>query len=770
MMESKDLSRNSRQNSQSQSRQKSNTWLEIAGQVCVFCLLVILLAPCMQAQGSGQTKIVPCPAPGQDLNVIPQIEHDGQGHLKAVLILSDNGNRVLWDAGSSRCATQPMRFFSGYAGTTLKSAPPNDLFQGTLPLPGPTLRARVGNLVEITFVNRINTSQFANSLDKGEAGTTGSCDVVNSSSAKSGGNFPNCLHGSSTANVHFHGTHTTPNTTGDNVLLFVRPSMGGPGKWEPTDKQINTNFQKFFTETCEKEGSPSHWSQMPSGPDGWQEIQKALVKKYDDTTSYKGNPPPLPAEAQLSPVNNKEITLGLWPQYQIGAFPYCFRLPTLLLGGQKYKMYQAPGTHWYHAHKHGSTALNVANGMTGAFIIEGKYDDELRAFYKKPTWDFQEKVLVIQQLTTTLNLTNPLGTAPNSLPVPVLSVNGGRSPVIKMRPNQVQIWRFVNGAERDAARLLYFVSRGQTGSCESNPNQCVTWHQIAQDGVQFKYTNYAAIPLNNDLNMAPGNRADLLVKAPPSGTYDLKVQAGLCEEGCNPQTETLLTVEVKEDPGRPGISPPMPFIGEQGYPEFPDFLSDIPADSIFTRRDIAFQDKNFKLVINGKQFEDNVINQAMLLNSLEEWKISNLDDDREHPFHIHVNPFQIIEVFRPTSAEASDKNNKECYADPTNPETWKQCHPPKQDFIWWDVFAIPKSRVEKLSCTTLDACPAQVRQYTTCSNNVCNVTIPGYFRMRSRFADFPGQFVLHCHILTHEDRGMMELIEIVPNTTDYSHH
>ena len=46
-------------------------------------------------------------------------------------------------------------------------------------------------------------------------------------------------------------------------------------------------------------------------------------------------------------------------------------------------MGQAPGTHWYHAHKHGSTAINVGNGMTGAFIIEGKYDDDLNAFYSR---------------------------------------------------------------------------------------------------------------------------------------------------------------------------------------------------------------------------------------------------------------------------------------------------------------------------------------------------------------------------------------------------
>jgi len=50
------------------------------------------------------------------------------------------------------------------------------------------------------------------------------------------------------------------------------------------------------------------------------------------------------------------------------------------------------------------------------------------------------------------------------------------------------------------------------------------------------------------------------------------------------------------------------------------------------------------------------------------------------------------------------------------------------------------------------------------------VTIPGYFKFRSRFSDYPGQFVLHCHILAHEDRGMMQLIEVVPNRTVLKHH
>jgi FtsP/CotA-like multicopper oxidase with cupredoxin domain len=706
---------------------------------------LIVFAPRATAQ---QPHIVDCPNPleGQPLLTIPEIESAG-GRLKALLQLSDNDNRVMWDSGAKpRCATQYMRYFHGHS--LLKPGPEDPLFSKSDPIPGPTLRARVGDLIEIQFENQINTQHFINSLDRGEAGQSDACDITfagtgGKSTNLNGDKMPNCLHGSSTVNVHFHGTHTTPNTTGDNVLLFIRPAQ------RPLTVQDQKHLDEFFSD-CEKKGTPSLWTEMPAG---WQNLQKQFVTHYDNTAPYQGKSPPpggppvLPAEMQLWPVNQKEIENRLWPQYQIGYTPYCFRVPaydpTLV------KMGQSPGTQWYHAHKHGSTALNVANGMTGAFIIEGKYDDDLRKFYKSyPNWSLTERVLVIQQLTTVLNQTVS-GKGPGSRAVPPLSVNGRRAPVIMMRPNQVQLWRFVNGAERDAAFFQNFIPRGSATPCTGNPaTTCVHWKQIAQDGVQFNYANYVGTKEDNQFNLAPANRADLLVQAPSAdGTYDLKVQAGLCRNDCNPQTETLLTVVVTGGT----VAPPMPFISqEQDFPTFPTFLSDIPASDIFVRRELTFHDNSGTLEINGKQFNDHDFNQVMLLNTSEEWKISNLDPDKEHPFHIHINPFQIIEVFQPQSAEAKDPSSP-CYADPNKPDTWKACNSPQKDFVWWDTFAIPAARNDK-------------------DNNGNPVTISGYFKMRSRFVDFPGQFVLHCHILTHEDRGMMELIEVVPDTTIYTHH
>ena len=41
------------------------------------------------------------------------------------------------------------------------------------------------------------------------------------------------------------------------------------------------------------------------------------------------------------------------------------------------------------------------------------------------------------------------------------------------------------------------------------------------------------------------------------------------------------------------------------------------------------------------------------------------------------------------------------------------------------------------------------------------MTPPGGVRMRTRYTRYTGKTVLHCHILHHEDLGMMQVVEIV---------
>jgi len=771
-------------------------------------------APGRQIAAAGP-QLTPCPT-ATGLLTVPEISSGTTGRLKATLRLTD-GLRTIWNsstppgtaAANTRCATQFLRYFTGHTG--LQPGPDDPAFAKGDMLPGPTLRAKLGDWVEIAFLNQVNTQHFGTSLDRGDTAEPANgavhhtgpspastfdplagCDVVINSSGRTSSRtntddvFPNCFHGSSTTNVHFHGTHTTPNTTGDNVLLFVRPAIRDPkgAIIQPPDSAVNHAFGDFFTQ-CEKSGYPNLWTQMPPSV---QKAQFDAIAWYDQNAPYKGVPKALPTPMHLWPVNKGEIAQGLWPQYQIGFTPYCYPLPKY--DPAKVKMGQAPGTHWYHAHKHGSTALNVANGMVGAFIIEGPYDDALRGYYKSsPTWSFQERVLVIQQLTPALRKGDPTAQGPGSAGVPVLSVNGRRSPVITMRPNQMQIFRFVNAAERDAALFKYFVPQpsptlpGPQQPC-SRPSTapCVHWNQTAQDGVQFVAANYD--PGNNSgqgyqgkrqdgqLYLAPANRADLLVQAPSApGRYDLIVQAGVCRNpacGGTAQTEVLLTVSVEGT----AIAPAMPFVPVEKFPVLPTFLNDIPASDVHHYRDLVFEDKS-GLRINGQQFNDHVINQTMQLNAVEEWTISNLDASKEHPFHIHINPFQIVEVFQPQGADA--KPGGKCPADPTKPATWKPCSNQTKNFEWWDTFAIPGSRTDTLPasvCTTQAQCPDTIKDNPnlSCSSGSCSVTIPGHFKLRTKFVDFTGQYVLHCHILTHEDRGMMELIQVVSGYSPYTHH
>jgi FtsP/CotA-like multicopper oxidase with cupredoxin domain len=738
----------------------------------------------------------PICTPGRDLITIPEIKSQG-GRLQGVVTLSDEERSLAGSADGTTCDPQQLRFFKGYSTQGPKEPWPST---GD-PIPGPTLRARVGDWVQLAFLNQVNPSNFPNTLDQGktpdqgEEGTTDGCDTATAQRQNPPGEtrqiyprndrYPNCLHGSSTANIHFHGTHTTPSTTGDNVLLFIRPALRPGGKIDPADDFVMEQFSVFFKD-CEKKGPPQQWEQMPTD---WQSKQKDLLETYDKTAPYKGVVGALPVGMQLWPRNEDKLNKKLWPQYSIGAFPYCFRLPEYY--PPKVNMGQAPGTHWYHAHKHGSTALNVGNGMTGAFVIEGAYDDRLRSFYRETpehkNWGLQEQVLVIQQLESALNLLS--GT--NEGRPPPLSVNGRLNPVVTMKPNQVQLWRVVNAAARDFVQFDSFAMHGPG-------RQSVAWRQTAQDGVQFSYPNYQRFgAMNAKFNLAAANRADVLVRAPArEADYALQVVQSISDIPSGTPT-TLLTVRVKADDKT--IAPPMDFIKDKkDFPTFPPFLADIP-DRVYKKRELYFNTNPFSgrdkvslalkqgqearmptHEINGKLFNGRVVNQTMTLNTIEEWTLFNQTINIAHPFHIHINPFQIVEVFQPNSEAAKKSGN--CYADPLKPATWKPCKEQKLEppFVWWDVFSIPTARGDLLDasvCTKKVNCPPNIQKYTSCTDDgKCTVAIPGYFKMRSRFADFTGQYVLHCHMLIHEDRGMMQLVEVAPRgvtpkgVSQYEHH
>ncbi|HEX6083277.1 MAG TPA: multicopper oxidase domain-containing protein [Thermoanaerobaculia bacterium] len=764
---------------------------------------VLLLALPLAAQQ-------PCPT-GQPLPKVPEIAAQN-GFLRGTITVASAQVMIPFRvpttaptaASTYNCYPQWVRILRGSTTPAYPATTGNNI--GTA-MPGPTLRARVGDLVQLTLLNQIDPNVFPYSIDQGEKSF--GCDQTTVYPANAGDQFPNCFHGSSTVNIHFHGSHTNPNATGDNVFLELRPSPRTQDQANApvvNGETFKSAFDDFFKQ-CESMLKPADpliewptkWSDLPAA---YTQKQEELLKAYDASGKY---------QKKLWPVDARQIAQGAWAQYYIGAYPYCWRIPqytqtvwppvqppvsesaaanmtkvqprhahgpdpantegagTAEMPGKEptrlLQMGQSPGTHWYHAHKHGSTAINVSNGMTGAFIMEGQYDDDLNAFYGA-NWTRTQPLMVINQLGVAPNLERGGGgtTGPGGTGQPLgqdkgpgFAVNGQMQPVVSMQPGEVQMWRIVNTSSRAGAYLSL-----PTG---------FQWRQLSQDGVQFNNANYTnPIFQNQPLLLMPGNRADMLVMAPSrTGSTPLLVQNVVDPTNDLPTAAqvTMLTIKVA------GTAKPMQFIPQA--PQFPPFLADIKANEVTGSKVIRFSTSKGSTgasdhFIDNKQFSGEV-GQVVLLNTVEEWKVVNetYGPPIAHPFHIHINPFQVVEVFDPNET-IPDPNNPgktlpmyvttgtstvagQCAIDLTDSTTWKPCGKQSADnAIWWDVFAIPSGK-----------------QFKDTSGNVI-ASVPGYFKMRSRFVDYAGYYVLHCHILAHEDRGMMTIVEVAPLRSPYSHH
>jgi FtsP/CotA-like multicopper oxidase with cupredoxin domain len=685
----------------------------------------------------------------------PEIVHKG-GHLKAVMQLSD-GKRAVPNGNSQ---TQ-LRMFQGWQYEDLNAKPVPDAANVA---PGPTLRTRVGGRVDVMYLNKVDESHFPYSVDGEESPGSTECDQLgqypppapNPPNPQTTELFPDCFHGSSTSNLHFHGTHTSPDGLGDNVLVQVLPNKDV----KPSD--FRTDFNKIF----DSAKPPQHWHEMPEhyqvaqlGYTADQMMKaamnhqtlapKGLVGDYDAEQAAKakgaGRKPP----ESLWESDRKMIVSGQWPQFLVGAFPNALEIPDYKDGKAGFRAGQAPGTQWYHAHKHGSTSLHIFNGLAGALIIEGDYDDKLHAFFDKQRGNSQkmaEQVMVFQQIVTSQNLEKIQGTGTGDNPQGGNNqklINGKINPTLQMAPGEIQLWRMINamgGGGKGTLDYTLFQSMIAAGF------QIV---QVAFDGVQFSWDNYLLQPffpsgrapmppgfpagsVLSGLTLAAGNRADVLVKAPAAtGISRFTIPGDLNNPTGTPFI--VMTVNVT------GTAENMHFFtvkDKDAYPKMPAFLQDLAPPPPENHRDVTFSstrgpggppnnvpqftiDKHrFALTPDGQPVSpDSDVDQCQKVNTTWDWTLKNTSagGNQVHPFHIHINPFQILEITYPDAQK--------------NLVTYRPAGPP----IWSDVVSIP---------------------------------VGGSVKIRQAFNDFTGTYVLHCHILAHEDRGMMQLVRTIPANAD----
>jgi FtsP/CotA-like multicopper oxidase with cupredoxin domain len=270
----------------------------------------------------------------------------------------------------------------------------------------------------------------------------------------------------------------------------------------------------------------------------------------------------------------------------------------------------------------------------------------------------------------------------------LILVNGQTSPQLRGRPGERERWRIVNAC---VARHLRLRLDGQQ------------LQLLGMDSGRFREPEEV-----EELLLAPGNRADLLVTA---ATGDSVLRAlyqnrgsmpGMMGPGLGPRSPAdrpdgiaLATFRISGEPAAP-------------LPAVPSYqgLADLRSSAVAARRQVVLAagmgmgggQGMMRFTINGREFNEARTDTTVAAGTVEEWTLTNASP-MDHPFHLHVWPMQIIE-----------ENGQAV-------ETVR----------WRDVVNVPAN---------------------------------GRVKVRVAFKDFRGRSVYHCHILDHEDLGMMGVIEV----------
>ena len=149
------------------------------------------------------------------------------------------------------------------------------------------------------------------------------------------------------------------------------------------------------------------------------------------------------------------------------------------------------------------------------------------------------------------------------------------------------------------------------------------------------------------------------------------------------------------------------------------------------------------------------VDRHLTLGTAQTWELRSYGVS--HPFHIHVNPFQIVAILNPDGFDISQPG----VADTKDGKDGKD----GKDTAANNEYAGLK-KVWKDTLFVRTKIPFGGLQPDS----------KGYYRfiVRTRYERCIGEFVLHCHILDHEDSGMMQNVQIDlpvgPGGMSHEHH
>jgi FtsP/CotA-like multicopper oxidase with cupredoxin domain len=384
----------------------------------------------------------------------------------------------------------------------------------------------------------------------------------------------------------------------------------------------------------------------------------------------------------------------------------------------KFPKSEPPGLYWYHPHVHGLSEGAVLGGGSGAIVVEG-----IGAFVPKAA-GLPERVLIVRDQNTIGFQTESAsgGSVPgwdvslNYVPTNYNAKTNSYTPaIIEMAPNRKELWRVANSSA-DTVLDLQLRYDGV-----AQPLELIGLDGVptgSQDG-----TRMGKPVSKTDILIPPAGRAEFIATGP--GAYvktasflTLNVDTG--PDGDNDPTRPLATIrKVNHEPLLATEGP------DTAWDQLYEGLLRAP---VTAKRKLYFSEvlsdpsnpaspTNFFITVDGATpalFDAN--NPPAITTTqgaVEEWTIENRAGE-VHEFHMHQIHFLLL------------KQNGEAV--------------PEQDQQMRDTVQVP---------------------YWSGSGPYPSVTVRMDFR-----GPVVGDFVYHCHILGHEDNGMMAIIRVKPAPHD----
>jgi FtsP/CotA-like multicopper oxidase with cupredoxin domain len=426
----------------------------------------------------------------------------------------------------------------------------------------------------------------------------------------------------------------------------------------------------------------------------------------------------------IPPVCHQDDVLKTSIQPRDPPFQYRFRIPAD----------QPPGLYWYHPHIHGFTKVQVLGGASGAIIVEGiERADKAVAGLAERTLIIRDQDLVHPDAPPSKSepvvpkvLLERDGDAANNgtgfgKPAKDLSINFVPVPypdyppaTMEMRPGRRELWRVLNASAITYLNLAVLFD-----------NKPQPMGLVALDGVPLNENGTSPVDYvswQTHLGVPPGARVEFIVTGPAVGTRGLLVTRTVDTGpgGENDPNRALATITASET--APEVRSKLASSPAPRPPPREAWLGDVTP--VRTRR-LYFSEKlldpsdpnsatEFYLTVDGQAagpFDPNsgVPNIVAKQGTVEDWIIENRSNEL-HAFHIHQLHFLLLDYLgRPVS----------------------------EPFLR-DTVNVPYFDGKAL------VYPA-VR-----------------LRMDFRDPNSVGDFVYHCHLLEHEDNGMMGLIRVEP--------